>query len=80
MRNGARSKGRLSRLLLAGALWAAAAPSQAEIQVLPGMATDVDQATVEAVLTTFRQADDAMTAGTWTASWRSMRSSTITTA
>lgn len=60
MRNGARSKGRLSRLLLAGALWAAAAPSQAEIQVLPGVATDVDQATVEAVLTTFRQADDAM--------------------
>lgn len=38
-------------------------PASAEVQLLPGAAGDVDQATVDAVLATFRQAEQALGAG-----------------
>jgi hypothetical protein len=38
-------------------------PARAELRLLPGAATDLDQATVDEVLATFRQAEQAIHAG-----------------
>ena len=53
---------RVNAGLAGGLLWVLTmlSPAAAEIELLPGAAKDLDQATVNDVMTTFRQADQAL--------------------
>ncbi len=60
-----RSRKRWCGLLVGGLLMIAGtvSPAAAEMQLLPDAAADLDQATVDAVLATFQQAEQALHAG-----------------
>ena len=65
MGGGERTWDRWRRVLVGGLLMVTltGSPATAEMQLLPGAAADLDQATVDEVLTTFRQAEQALRAG-----------------
>ena len=65
MGGGERRWDRWSRFLIGGLLVVTltGSPATAEMQLLPGAAADLDQATVDHVLATFRQAEQALRAG-----------------
>ena len=62
MGGGERTWDRWRRVLVGGLLMVTltGSPATAEMQLLPGAAADLDQATVDEVLTTFRQAEQAL--------------------
>lgn len=64
MRECTETRNRVSGVLTGGLLLAIMmlSPATAEVQSLPGAAADLDQATVNDVMTTFRQADQALQA------------------
>lgn len=65
MGGGERTWDRWRRVLVGGLLMVTltGSPATAEMQLLPGAAADLDQATVDEVLATFRQAEQALRAG-----------------
>ena len=65
MGGGERTWDRWGRFLVGGLLMVTltGSPATAEMQLLPGAAADLDQATVDEVLATFRQAEHALRAG-----------------
>ncbi|MCS6289038.1 MAG: nuclear transport factor 2 family protein [Nitrospira sp.] len=65
MGGGERAWDRWYGLFVCGLLMAtlAGSPATAEMRLLPGAAADLDQATVDGVLATFRQAEQALRAG-----------------
>jgi hypothetical protein len=65
MGGGERTWDRWRRFLVGGLLMVTltGSPATAEMQLLPGAAADLDQATVDEVLATFRQAEQALRAG-----------------